>query len=222
MKFRLALSITLSVFICSAFIKRKSEFIIPKGWPEPKYDFNNFLQAIAQFMLSLTSSESRYDSVMRKQASFTFQEQQGYFIYKSNCANCHKEPLFTNGGFERNGLPPDPKLQDEGRSVITNNKNDSLKFKVPSLRNLEYTAPYMHDGRFKRLQDVISYYTSIQDYPELLSRNDHQQTIKMGEKEKIDLMAFLLTLSDRKFVLNKEHWDPQLEIKSTMDTNKLK
>ena len=64
--------------------------------------------------------------------------------------------------------------------------------------------------------------TSIQGHPELLSRHTNQQPIRMGEKEKIDLMAFLLTLSDRKFVLNKEHWDPQLELKSTLDTNKLK
>lgn len=109
------------------------------------------LKAISQFLLTLVSANSKYDKVMRKQQGFAFSqyEAKGYAIFKTHCSSCHTEPLFTNNSFENNGLKPDSTLHDIGRMKITQNPSDSLKFKVPSLRNVELTYPYMHDGRFK-------------------------------------------------------------------------
>ncbi|MFM9056417.1 MAG: cytochrome-c peroxidase [Bacteroidota bacterium] len=117
--------------------------------------------AIAQFLLTLVPHESRYDSVMRRQQTFSEQEQHGYALFRLHCNSCHTEPLFSDFSFERNGLSPDPVLQDQGRMTVTNMTGDRLRFKVPSLRNLSYSAPYMHDGRFRSLRQVLSHYMQV-------------------------------------------------------------
>jgi len=159
------------------------------------------LKAISQFMLTLVSANSKYDKVMRKESNFTEQEANGYLLFKNNCASCHTEPLFTNGNFENNGLPMDLLLKDIGRMKVTSNKNDSLKFKVPSLRNIEYSYPYMHDGRFKKISEVLNHYTNgIQPSKTLATQLKHG--IQLSSNEKVDIIAFLLTLSDKEFVFN--------------------
>jgi cytochrome c peroxidase len=159
------------------------------------------LKAISQFMLTLVSADSRYDSVMRHQAVFTSQEQSGYRLFQKNCASCHTEPLFSNGAFENNGLATDTTLNDWGRYKVTKNPADSLKFKVPTLRNIEFSFPYMHDGRFKRLSQVLAHYTSgIQHSPTLSP--SLQKQILLSSNEKADLIAFLLTLTDKQFLFN--------------------
>ncbi len=166
------------------------------------------LDAISQFMVSIVSSESRYDSVMRKQGEFTPKEANGYKLFKQHCASCHTEPLFTNQAYENNGLPIDTSLKDYGRVNVTHKASDSFKFKVPTLRNIEISSPYMHDGRFKRLHDVVNHYTSgIQKGTNL---STHLQTpIVLSANEKVDLVAFLLTLTDIKFLSNKEYSYPR-------------
>ena len=119
-----------------------------------------FLKAMSQFMLTIVSCNSKYDDVQAGKATFTHQEENGYSIFRNHCAACHTEPLFTNNGFANNGLPPDTALKDVGRMRVTGKSVDSLVFKVPTLRNAEFSYPYMHDGRFKRLQEVIEHYTS--------------------------------------------------------------
>lgn len=120
----------------------------------------HMMKALSQFMVMLVSDQSKYDSVTRKQGvSFTADEQKGYEIYQQKCSSCHKEPLFTDHSFRNNGISVGPN-NDEGRYAITLNPDDKYKFKVPSLRNLAYTAPYMHDGRFYTLQAVLNHYTS--------------------------------------------------------------
>jgi cytochrome c peroxidase len=166
------------------------------------------LKSIAQFMLTLVSNNSKYDSVMRKETVFTLQENSGYKIFKQHCNSCHKEPLFTNVSFENNGLEVDTTLNDFGRMNITKNSQDSLKFKVPTLRNIEFSMPYMHDGRFKRLSDVISHYTSHIQQSKTLAE-ELKRPIILTTNEKIDLVAFLLTLSDKKFLFNKNHSYPR-------------
>ncbi|OAV43513.1 cytochrome-c peroxidase [Lewinella sp. 4G2] len=153
----------------------------------------NLLKALAQFQLTLVSAGARYDRIKAGRDSFTNQELKGYQLFKANCNACHTEPLFTNYAFERNGLAVDTTLNDFGRMMITNLPEDSLRFKVPSLRNLSFTHPYMHDGRFRKLRQVLRHYATRED-PIPLSANDQS-----------DLIAFLLTLDDREFVLNKEH-----------------
>lgn len=177
------------------------------------------LKAISQFMLTLVSDNSRYDKVMRKEASFTSQEENGYKLFHKNCSSCHKEPLFTTGECSNNGLMPDSELNDYGRMKITGNSDDSLKFKIPTLRNIEYTFPYMHDGRFKRLMDVINHYTNGISESNTLAR-ELKTPIKLTANEKIDLISFLLTLSDRDFVFNPKFQYPRDVLNTPADINK--
>lgn len=166
------------------------------------------LKAVSQFMLTLVSKDSKYDSVMRKQAVFTTQETNGYKLFQKNCSNCHKEPLFSNGQFENNGLSVDTLLNDHGRMSISKKPSDSLKFKVPTLRNVEFSMPYMHDGRFKKLKQVLDHYTDGIQKGKTLSPH-LQQGIKLTSNEKVDLIAFMLTLTDRKFLFNTSYSYPK-------------
>ena len=167
-----------------------------------------FLKSLAQFEVSLVSAESKYDSVTRHEANFTEQDSNGYKIFKANCAACHQEPLFTNNSFKNNGLALNPSLQDFGRMKVTNLSKDSLTFKVPSLRNIEYSFPYMHDGSFSKLSEVIRHYTSpISNDPNIAK--ELKKRIVLSSSERVDLIAFLLTLSDRKFVFNPQHSFPK-------------
>ncbi len=168
----------------------------------------HLLKAIAQFMLSVVSADSKYDSVMRKQKTFTPQENNGYSLFKKNCSSCHTEPLFTNLQFENNGLPCDSSLKDIGRMKVTHHSEDSLKFKVPTLRNVEFTYPYMHDGRFKRLSDVVNHYSSGIRKSITLSKKLSGPVVLTSD-EKVDLVAFLLTLTDRKFLFNPDYALPK-------------
>jgi cytochrome c peroxidase len=167
----------------------------------------NTLKAISQFMLILVSANSKYDKVKRMEDSFTKQEENGYRLYKQNCASCHAEPLFTNMEFENNGLSIDSLLHDIGRKRITKNDNDYLKFKVPTLRNIEFSNPYMHDGRFKRIYEVINHYTSIQNSKTLSPKL--QKPMILTSNEKVDLTAFLLTLTDKEFLFNPKFGFPK-------------
>ena len=139
---------------------------------------------------------------------FTQQELNGLKLFRANCASCHTEPLFTNGNFENNGLPIDTNLKDIGRIKITQLKQDSLKFKVPTLRNIQFTQPYMHDGRFKKLSEVINHYTIEKEISSTLS-NKLARPIKLNPNEKIDLIAFLYTLTDKEFLFNPRYGYPK-------------
>lgn len=165
----------------------------------------HFLKALAQFQLTFISANSKYDKVMRKENGIEFNEQEskGYELFKNNCASCHTEPLFTTGEFANNGLPVDTILNDVGRMAISLNTDDSLKFKIPSLRNIEFSRPYMHDGRFKKLRQVVEHYSNGIVQSSTLA-SELESGIELGANEKVDLIAFLLTLSDREFVMNSD------------------
>lgn len=147
-----------------------------------------FLKALAQFQLTLVSAGSRYDRMREGQLVFSPQEEQGYQVFKEYCGRCHVEPLFSNYAFSSHGLPPDPLLGDLGRYRITGNPADSLLFKTPTLRNLAYTYPYMHDGRFRTLRQVLDHY------------EEASLPTALGPAQKADLLAFLRTLNDSSFV----------------------
>jgi cytochrome c peroxidase len=166
------------------------------------------LKAIAQFMLTIITSNSKYDRVMNNEDKFTVQEQNGYQIFKSNCAACHTEPLFTNGEFVNNGLPLDSLLHDKGRMRITQRKEDAYKFKVPTLRNIEFSYPYMHDGRFKKLNEVLNHYANGIKKSETLDAR-LQNGIVLTSNQKVDLIAFLLTLSDKEFLFDAKFAYPK-------------
>ena len=170
----------------------------------------HLLKALTQFQLTLISANSKYDQVSRKEEGivFTEQEQNGYTIFKKNCNSCHQEPLFTTGAFANNGLPMDSILRDMGRMGITKIATDSLKFKIPTLRNIEFSFPYMHDGRFRKLSQVLKHYTkNIQSSSTLAP--ELENGINITNREKVDLAAFLLTLSDKDFLFNPQHAYPR-------------
>ncbi|MGX7666461.1 cytochrome-c peroxidase [Flavobacterium pedocola] len=159
------------------------------------------LKALSQFLVMLKTSNSKYDKVIRKEEKFTESEQKGYDLFKNHCASCHTEPLFTNNKFENNGLAMDEYLKDAGRMKITQNPKDSLRFKVPTLRNIQFTFPYMHDGRFKTLTEVVKHYnTGI-----VKSKTLSKQLIRnknLSDNDRTDLVAFLKTLSDKEFLFD--------------------
>ncbi len=165
----------------------------------------DFLKALSQFMVMCVSSHSKYDSVMRKQATFTPGEQRGYALFEAKCSSCHKEPLFTDHSFRNNGLAPS-NLNDLGRYGVTLQEENKYKFKVPSLRNLSFTPPYMHDGRFLDLSAVLDHYTGgVQNTPNLdpLLKQKQGLGIAISNEEKQDILSFLKTLDDRSFLLDK-------------------
>jgi cytochrome c peroxidase len=144
---------------------------------------------------------------MRKEGNvvFTAEEQEGYTLFKQKCASCHSEPLFTDGTFRNNGLGPSP-INDQGLYLATLISTDKYKFKVPSLRNLRYTAPYMHDGRFLSLGGVLEHYNSeVQATPNLdpLLQQGDRRGIALTENDKTKLTTFLSTLNDEEFINNK-------------------
>ena len=167
----------------------------------------HLLKAISQFIVMLKTSNSKYDKVMREEEKFTEMEQKGYNLFKIHCASCHKEPLFTNDSFENNGLPLDSTLNDLGRLKITQKSKDKQKFKVPTLRNIQFTFPYMHDGRFKTLNEVIKHYNLGIIKSETLSKELYKP-MNLTANERTELITFLKTLTDNEFLFNKRFGFP--------------
>lgn len=163
-------------------------------------------RALNQFMLSLVSANSKYDRMQKGEASFNSQEQQGYALFKANCASCHAEPLFTDFSYRNAGLEVDPQLNDLGRMRVTGNRADSLKFRVPSLRNADFTSYYTHDGRLSIFRMMIQHYRfSVNGSPTLdpLLANG----IQLTTAEEDALVAFVRTLSDSAFLNNPKFRD---------------
>ena len=165
------------------------------------------LKALSSFLCTLVSADSKYDKVQRGETVFNDWEARGYQLFKTHCASCHREPLFTNGGFENNGLPVDTTLNDWGREKISGKESDRQKFKVPTLRNVEVSYPYMHDGRFKSLQMVLFHYSDGIHRSATLAP-PLRNSIRLSEDEKRDLISFLKTLTDETFLNNPTHGPP--------------
>jgi len=171
------------------------------------------MRGIANFSVALVSANSKYDKVMLKEkgVEFTNQEKRGYNLFKKNCNACHREPLFTSTEFKKNGLELDPKFKDVGRMTITEKKSDSLLFKIPTLRNIEFSFPYMHDGRMLKLKEVIEHYSSISSSTKNVSKELKKIKKPFTEEQKKDLLAFLKTLTDKEFLYNKDFSFPRNE-----------
>ncbi|MFK8009501.1 MAG: cytochrome-c peroxidase [Saprospiraceae bacterium] len=168
----------------------------------------HILKALSQFQLTLVSATSKYDEVKKGLTQFSQQEKNGYLLFQRNCNSCHTEPLFSNQKFANNGLPADTTLNDFGKWMVTKQLGDSLKFKIPTLRNLNFTHPYMHDGRFRKLNQVLNHYTKgISQSPTLAPQL--KNSIQLTPNEKVDLISFLLTLNDKKFVFDQKHQFPR-------------
>jgi len=163
------------------------------------------MKALSQFMLMCVSSNSKYDKVMRREGDkFTKEEEQGYKLFQQKCSGCHTEPFFTDHSFRNNGIAIG-KNDDRGRFIITLDTLDAYKFKVPSLRNIDVTAPYMHDGRFYGLDKILDHYRyGVQNTPNLdpILKQDSRLGIAMTDEEKGRIIAFLKTLNDPQFLKN--------------------
>lgn len=167
-------------------------------------------KAIAQFERTLISGNSKFDQHLLGNAQLTAEELNGFNVFmdeaKGDCFHCHgsdNNPLWTDNDFHNNGL--DATFTDLGLGAVTGDPNDNGKFRSPSLRNLAFTAPYMHDGRFATLEEVINHYSEgLKSSPTIdpLMKKVNQGGVGLTAQDKVDLKAFLLTLSDNDFVNN--------------------
>ncbi|KAB2647803.1 MAG: cytochrome C peroxidase [Verrucomicrobia bacterium] len=167
--------------------------------------------ALESFLLTLTSFDSKFDRALRGEAEMTAAEKRGFELfmteydprreqYGADCFHCHGGALFQSQTFANNGL--DPEFKDRGRAKITGKDSDSGKFSTPSLRNIGLTAPYMHDGRFATLEEVVEHYStgvirSTTLDPNLAKHPDGG--IRLNKEDKAALVAFLMILTDEKF-----------------------
>jgi cytochrome c peroxidase len=168
----------------------------------------NLLKALGQFMASMVSSNSKFDKFKRSEVggTLTQEEQEGFALFSQKCSSCHATDLFTDNSFRNNGLPVNPLLNDIGRFRVTELAEDLYKFKVPSLRNVEKTSPYMHDGRFFTLEAVLDHYSSgMINSPTLDANLNSNGTlgIPLTNGEKTKIIAFLKTLTDNQYLTDK-------------------
>ena len=195
-----------------------------KAFGVEDFDSSHAVKAIAQFVRTMISGSSKYDVMYKIENNkpLTAAEQNvvidpeewaGYDLFKSlngaDCFHCHNGPLMRVAKFSNNGL--DFSFLDLGRGGITNNPNDHGKFKVPTLRNIALSAPYMHDGRFKNLDEVIEHYSSgvhISSTIDPLIEYAGQGGVQLDAQEKLLLKKFLMTLTDYQFINNPAFQDP--------------
>jgi cytochrome c peroxidase len=181
-------------------------------------DTPQFLRALAQFTAALTSANSRYDQYVRHEAggTLTATEQRGHALFVAKCGGCHAGELFSNNSFRNNGLDKYFPV-DSGRAHITLRPADAGRFAVPSLRNVARTAPYMHDGRFATLPQVLAHYTHgvqpSRTLDLLLRQPNGRLGIALTKSQQADILVFLNTLTDTSFLTDKRLADPEPETK---------
>jgi cytochrome c peroxidase len=174
-------------------------------------------RALAQFQRTLISADARYDRIMRGEGSFTAAELRGKHIFfdsseelpHGECGHCHTPPLFTDLTFMNNGLDAANSLEDfrdPGRGAVTGQYYERGRFRVPSLRNVALTAPYMHDGRFATLEEVIEHYHRGGHPSENV--DPKIRPLNLSRQDKQDLLAFLHTLTDSAFIANPSLGNP--------------
>jgi len=208
----------------NADVKYRNMFF--RAFGEEGIDSIKVSKAIAQFLRTMISGKSKYDVMYKFEntmplsseeqailASISPEELAGYDLFKSlsgaDCFHCHNGPLMQVQKFSNNGL--DLTFLDLGRGAITGDPNDNGKFKVPTLRNIALTAPYMHDGRFSTLEQVIDHYSSgINQSPTIdpLIEFAFQGGVQLDSDQKLLLKKFLETLTDYEFINNPDFQDP--------------
>ena len=181
--------------------------LFEEAFPNGAVNSGNILKALSQFMIMMVSANSKYDFVIRQEgAVLSDSEAAGLAVFDQKCASCHAGILFTDQSYRNNGLPLDPKYNDRGRKRVTGLDEDDRKFRVPTLRNIQNTFPYMHDGRFRTLEDVLDFYASgMEDSPTLdpqFRNTDGSLGIPLSSTEKNDLINFLKTLTDNTFLMD--------------------
>lgn len=176
------------------------------------------VKAIAQFERTLISSgNSKFDRFMRGEIFLSDSEFNGFEMFfdtspdlpDAECGHCHASPLFTTNEFRNNGIEDVATLDDfpdRGLGEVTGNRHDNGKFRIPTLRNIEYSAPYMHDGRFATLEEVVDHYNSggfrVENTDPLI------RPLGLTEQQKADLIAFIRTLRDTSFLQEEQFSNP--------------
>lgn len=193
--------------------------LFKKAFGKRAINLRKIAYAIGQFERSLISANSRYDQYKSGQLNLTPSELNGEKLFNKQCASCHSGPLFTDLKYHNNGLDDswyytdieDPRL---GRYRVTLDSADLGKYKTASLRNLVFTPPYMHDGRYSSIEEVVEFYSKRVMASQMLDsilKPYGGQGIEFSYQEKIDLTSFLKTLTDSSFVQNPSYSNPYLE-----------
>ena len=181
------------------------------------------IKALAQFKRTLISANAAYDKYLRKEYAPTqselrgiglfFGEMEGGITKNAGCAHCHAGPKTFNELFHNNGL--DSTFNDVGREKVTGQQIDKGRFRVVSLRNIALTAPYMHDGRFKTLAEVLDHYNdhivsslTLSPFLKTGPGDGTPQMLGLSSQDKQDLLAFLNMLTDSTFITDKKFANP--------------
>jgi cytochrome c peroxidase len=165
-------------------------------------------KALSQYLKSRISANSKFDKFRRKEALLSPDEMAGYFLFyseKADCFHCHSEPLFTDNELHNNGINSSYIDFNLGNELFTNKASDRGKFVTPTLRNIMLTAPYMHDGRYGSLEQVIEFYDHGVNQNEwvdpLMTKTNGSKELNLNPLEKMQLIAFLNTLTDSAYLI---------------------
>ena len=172
--------------------------------------------AISQFLRSMVSYNSRYDKYTRHELFLTLEEYDGletFYTERGDCFHCHVYPLMTSNTYHNNGLDSELAGINKGRYLVTGLNTDIGKFSAPTLRNIELTAPYMHDGRFNSLEDVVEFYNSgvhwnSPNIDPLMTKPAKLYGLGLTENQKANLVKFLKTFTDTAFINNPNYRKP--------------
>jgi cytochrome c peroxidase len=190
--------------------------LFTRAFGTPEITPDRIARALEQFLLIQVSHDSKFDRVLRGEAELTPEEKRGFELFHTeydprrrqfgaDCFHCHGGPLFQSQTFANNGLEAEP--HDPGRFLVTNKEGDKGKFAVPSLRNVALTAPYMHDGRFATLGEVVEHYTSGVKRSRTLDPNLAKHPvggIPLTASDKKAIEAFLTTLTDQRYLVSPD------------------
>ena len=201
-----------------ALLRRDSLYppMFKKAFGTEEITIDRVSKAVAQFVRSLVSFNSKFDRFMRGEVNLTESERRGFFLFsteRADCFHCHGSPalpLWTTNQFVNNAKDVDF-TDNNDRSSVTGNELDKGKYRIPTLRNIEFTAPYMHDGSFSTLDEVLEFYNSglkRSPYVDPLMINVNHGGTYLTPEERADLKAFLLTLSDSSFITNPAFSNP--------------
>ena len=194
-----------------------------KAFGSPEVTDEKMSLAMEQFMLSIVSFNSKYDKYLLGEVELSESEERGRMLFEqeynpffpeasgADCAHCHGGANFENDRYMNNGLDTDGTMTDIGRGEVTQNASDNGKFKVPSLRNIAVTAPYMHDGRFQTLEEVVDHYNEgIKESStvDITVLNTKSTGLLLTEQDKKDLVNFLKTLTDDTFLNEPTYKSP--------------
>lgn len=178
--------------------------------------------ALEQFMLTIVSGDSKFDKVVLGNATLSAQEERGRLLYfrefdptfrkkGAECFHCHGGPNLTNDRYMNNGLDNDASFVDLGQELVTGLAEDRAKFKVPTLRNIAVTAPFMHDGRFNTLEEVVDHYNTgakNSSTVDPLMQFLLEPGLQLNTQDKEDLVAFIKTFTDDTFLRNRNYARP--------------